>query len=301
MNALGVPFAIGSLEDGTDISETARRAYGPMLRQLLRAAHWNFARAVAKLELLGDASGNSQAPQGYPTGQSPPPGPGVPISNIVEPPWVYAYAWPGDGVAARWLPWRLEPVPSNNPPLYTGQQNSNQLLINQHPARFLVSSSNQYPTIVDPVDWDRFPDFESTEGVGPIGRRIILTNVPFAHLVYTRLVLSIEEWDPMFEETMVAFMAQRLALVACKAAKMSDAEAIKLRNDQIGIVKEQLMEARTRNANDAGFPQTPDHIAPWTRARRYGGSRWGAGGLGIGPGVLGYGWDTLSMGSGNVF
>jgi hypothetical protein len=304
LNAMGIPFAIGSLEDGTDVSEAARRAYGPMLRQLLRSAHWNFARSQSKLELLADATGVSQAPQGFPQQQPPnPQGPGVPISNIVEPPWVYAYAWPGDGVAARWLPWRLTPIPRSQPPETTGQQNTTGLLLNQHPARFLVSSSNQYPAIVGPIDWDRMPDFESTEGVGPIGRRIILTNVPFAHLVYTRLVLSIEEWDPLFEETMVAFMAQRIALVACKTANIPDNEAMALRNAQISIVKEQLMEARTRNANDAGFPQTPDHVPDWIRARRYGGSYWGAGGLGRGAeaGVLGYSFDGLSMSNGNVF
>ena len=286
LDALGTPYVLGSLEDGTTESEPARRAYGPMLRQLLRAAHWNFSRAVDKLELLADASGQTLSPMP----------PNTPISMAVEQPWLYAYAWPPDGVAARWLPWRMEPLPSSTP-LYTNQQSATGLLLNAHPARFLISSSNQFPVVTGEVGWADLPDLDDIEGVGPIGRRVVLTNVPFAHLVYTRLVLSIEEWDPLFEETMVAYMAQRLALVAIKDRK----EAIAVRNAQISIVKDMLMEARARNANDAGFPQTPDHVPDWIRARRYGGSRWGAGGLGIGAGVLGYGWDSLSLSDGSVF
>src|SRR5438045_2330902 len=105
-DALGLGFALGTLEDGTPESEPARRAYGPALRQLLRAAHWNFARKSGALQLLGDAAGQTRDPAT-----------GTPISTQVEPPWRFAYAWPIDGVAARWLPWQM--ASSGSVPLMT--------------------------------------------------------------------------------------------------------------------------------------------------------------------------------------
>ena len=94
---------IGSFDDGTPASEGARRVYGPTLRQLLRTAHWAFARAKGPLELLADATGNSLAPNGQP------------LSTAVERPWRYAYAWPIDGVAARWMPHHWGDI-SDTPP-----------------------------------------------------------------------------------------------------------------------------------------------------------------------------------------
>lgn len=282
LDALGCGFALGSLADGTQISETARRSYGPMLRQLLRGSHWNFARKYAPLQLLGSATGQDWD--------------GNTVPQFVEPAWQYAYAWPVDGVAARWLPWRIGTT--STPPQVTGiQAQAVMPYVRQTPARFLVSSSEEFPVVVGQQPWNQLPDLASTEGVGPIGRRVVLTNVADAYLVYTRLVLVIEEWDSQFEEAMVAFMAQRLALVAVKDRK----EAIALRDTQIRIVKDQLSEARARNADDAGFPQTPDHVPDWIRARRFGGTSWGAEGLLGGPGVTYCGWESVSFSNGSVF
>lgn len=295
LDALGVGFAIGSLDDGTPITETARRNYGPMLRELLRAAQWGFARKNGPLTpLLGSSSGQDWN--------------GNLVNQVgVEQPWMYCYAWPIDGVAARWVPWHYGQgsgsIPPGNitQPGGPGPQAASFEVISpnvrQQPARFLVSSSDQFPSVIGQTDWDALPDLSTTEGVGPVGRRVVLTNVPAARLVYTRLVLSIEEWDQTFEQTMVAYMAQRLALIAVKDPKA----AIVLRNAQIAIVKDQLTEARARNADDAGFPQSFDHVPDWIRVRRYGATRWGEGGLNNGPGVLGYGFDTLSFSDGSVF
>lgn len=286
LDALGAGYALGDIEEGSPEAEPARRAYGPTLRQLLRAAHWSFARKSASLQLLGDSSGNTLDP-----------GTGQPISMNVELPWLYAYAWPIDGVAMRWVPWQLSPVNALPVPPVAGLP-STPNFAGLRPAKFLVSSSDQFPVTVGQVDWDNLPDLEGIEGVGPIGRRVVLSNVQNALGVYTRLVLSIEEWDPLFEETMVAVLAQRLALVAVKDRK----EAIALRDKQILIAKDMLMEARARNANDSGFPQTLDHTPDWIRARR-GAGRWGAG-FGMaddGPGMWFCGWSGFSFADGSVF
>ena len=134
MDALGESGQIiGDINDGTKIAEAARRVYGIQLRALLRAAHWNWARKQATLQLLGDATGQSPS---Y-------------ISTFVEQPWTYAYAWPTDGVAVRWVPVQT-PIATQGaattspiPPMSQGPIPPVPFL----PAMFLVSSSDQYPIL----------------------------------------------------------------------------------------------------------------------------------------------------------
>lgn len=284
LDSIGADTVIGDFTDGTTASEVARRGYGRTLRELLRGAHWNFARAYKPLLLLADV-----------TGQTLDPGTGEAISTAVEPPWIYSYAWPNDAVAARWLPWNMTPVPTT-PPLMTGLATLNQTLARQAPARFLVSSSPDFPAATGQVDWDNLPDLG--EGQGLISRRIILTNVPQASFVYTRLVTEIAEWDALFEQAMVACLAARMAMSVLEDKKRAMAE----RAAQIAIAREALMEARVRNANDAGFPQSVNRTPDWIRARRYGAARWGAWGPGedMSVGVLGYGWEPMAFADGSV-
>jgi hypothetical protein len=283
LNALGIDMSIGAFSDGTRESEAARRIYLDTLRQLLRGANWNFARKMAGLQLLGDSSGQTLDPIG------------VPISTNVEPPWLYAYAWPTDGVKARWLPWNMIPPGTAVPPMTNIAAAANGQMGLQ-PARFLVSSSDQFPSIVGQTDWDNLPD--PVEGAGLINRRIVLTNVPNAMLVYTKLTLEIEEWDSLFTEAMVALLASRLAMIVIDDKKL----AITERAQQIAIAKESIAIARTANANDAGFPQSVNHEAVWIKARVGGTRRWGGawdqGGF---PGYFYQGWDSVGFADGSVY
>src|ERR1700752_4401627 len=171
---------IGDVTDGTPVAEAARRNYGQILRQLLRTAYWSFARKQATLQLLGDATGQSAAP----------------VSTFVEEPWTYAYAWPIDGVAGRWMPTQTPlatqgAVPTQAAvPLATASAPVPP--VPNLPARFLVASSDQYPVQVGAQPWQQpwnnRPDLQLTEGVGPISRKIVLTDQPNALFVYTRLV-----------------------------------------------------------------------------------------------------------------
>lgn len=284
LDAIGAGVVIGSIYDGTTASEAVRRHYGQTLRQLLRTAHWGFARKYAPIQLLGDA-----------TGQTLDPASGLPISNAVEPPWVYAYAWPIDGAAVRWLPWN-ESTPGTSVPISTALSTPISSP-GQRPARFLTATSEQFPIVSGQVDWDNLPDIASTEGVGLTGRRIILTNVANASLVYTKLVMEIEQWDPLFRQAFVSLLASRIAMAVIDDKKRATIE----RSAQVAIAKDAIGSARAATGNDAGFPQSLDHVPDWIRARRYGGSRWGAWGLADSPGVLGYGWDSLSLPDGSVF
>lgn len=300
LDAIGSHITIGSFEDGTTESETARRHYGPSLAQLLRTSHWSFARKRGPLALLGDS-----------TGQTPN------VGTIVEAPWIYAYAWPNDAVAARWLPWNGLPPSAlalaGGPPLPGNIQPPNPAVpimpnLNvpsaplypfERPARFLLSNTDQYPSQIGVAA----ASYEATEGVGPISRRIILTNVPQAQLVYTYLATETQVWDSLFEQAMVAILAHYFAPRVLHDPKM----AIEERNAQIAIAKDAIRQARVASDNEAGYRQSTDHVPDWIRVRRLGGfGRWGAGGFdgfggGGGPGVWGYGFESFSFGDGSVY
>lgn len=270
---------IGDIADGTPVAETARRNYGQVLRQLLRANHWPFARKYAKLTLLGDATGNSS----------------LPVIQQVECPWTYAYAWPIDGVQGRWMPWsptNVQPTSNTGVPLTTAPGAG--VGYNQQPARFLVSSSDLYPIEVGTLDWNQLPDLQRTEGLGAVNRKIILTDCCEAHFVYTRLVTVIEEWDDAFRQAMVSLLAVVLAQVAIEDPK----ERMAQRNAAIAIAKNTLADARAAASNEAGYPMTTDHQPAWITARNGG---W-FGRDGVAGGTLGLylPYEPFSLG-GSVF
>ncbi len=282
LDSIGLGRVMGAFTDGTDESELARRHYGPTVRQILRAAHWAWARKNAPLQLLADATGQSPAD----------PITGVPFPTDTEAPWTYAYAWPIDGLKAIWLPWSGTNATPTIPPPTTA--NTPVLGAPLMPARFLVTSSDQYPVVVGNVDWDSLPDLSTTEGVGQTSRRIILTDMPQASLVYTKWVPEIEEWDELFTQAVVATLGSIFAVPLLKDRK----EAMAERAAQVAIAKNAITQARVANANDQGFPQTTNHTPDWIRLRSGGyDGRWG--GLG-GPGAAWYGWDSMAFADGSV-
>lgn len=275
---------IGDITDGTAVAEAARRFYGQGLRQLLRTAHWDFARKMVTLQLLGDSTGTSAAP----------------ISTFVENPWTYCYAWPTDAVQGRWLPWNpttAQPLTNTGVPLTTGVSTGVQYSL--APGRFLVGSSDQYPVAVGQIAWDQMPDIQRTEGLGLTSRKVILTDCANAQFVYTRLVTQIEEWDALFRQAFVMMMAVALAPTAIMDRKTMVAE----RERMIPVLKNAIADARVANGNEAGNPQSTDFVASFIRARSQGPWGWdGYGGAlaGGSNGMLGCGWDQMSW-SGNVF
>lgn len=280
MDMLGQPGKIvGDITDGTVVGEAARRNYGQGLRQLLRTAHWDWARKRAKLTLLGDATGQSA----------------LPISPFVECPWTYAYEWPIDAVQGRWLPWspiNAQPSTPQGVPLTTGV--SALALYPMQPGRFLVSSSDQYPVQVGAVPWTQQPDLQRTEGVGPVSRKIILTDCACAEFVYTRLGTVIEEWDDLFRQAFVTMMALVLAPVAIEDPKLRIAERDRL----VPALKNAIADARVANGNESGFPQSVDHQPAWITARSSGWSNGLGGGL---SGHTYYPCDASMQWAGSVY
>ena len=275
LDAAGADFTLGDLEEGTRAAQVCLRAYRNCVQQLLRAAHWNFARKQAPLVLIADATGQTAN-----------------VGTLVPVPWIYSYQYPVDCMKARFIPWNpfgnSGVIPANNAqlpnvPLTTGTGNiiaGGRL----QPARFLVGTDFNYLPPPGAQTWQ-------TQGTSPQGRTVILTNVKDATLVYTSYVMYPSLWDSLFRAAVVAYLAAEIALPLANDKKFG----LQMRTANLAIVKMKLNEARIIDGNEDGFPNT-DHTPDWMRARQSQGNY----GRSDGPGVWGYGWDSCGFEGGGV-
>ena len=98
--AIGSDAELGDpdLQEGTKEARACLRVYGPTLRQMLRACHWNFSRFESPLTLLNDRTRRSVGTTTDPT-QPGYIGTGTPGMGR----WLYEYAWPIDALKARFI------------------------------------------------------------------------------------------------------------------------------------------------------------------------------------------------------
>lgn len=226
---------IGDLSEGSRAARAATRIYVPTLRQLLSAAHWNFARKQSPLVLMSDVSG-------------------IYIANTDVPaPWSYMYEWPVDAVHARF-------VPIANGTVDAQGNLTNSVAAWNAPTPFLVASANR---INDPAG-----NWALTEGHDPEQTRVILSNQIGSSLVYTGLMQYPDAWDPLFEQAMVSTLAARFAMPLIADKKLAQV----IRADNIQIARESLNAARVRDGNEGWTVQ--NHTPDWIRARTSGTS-WG--------------------------
>jgi hypothetical protein len=290
LDSIAVENTIGDLNEGTTEARAALRWYMPTLLQLLRTAHWNYARKSCPLTLLNDATGQTaknQATAGLPVTV----GNGTP--GMV--PWIYEYDWPVDCIKARFVPWN-GCQPTTTPPQTTASSVGSLPYVRQIPARFLVGQDSIPDQVGLAQSWAQVPDYADALGHAPNQRTVILTNVPNAALVYTALIIYPAQWDVLFRQAFVATLASYLALPCQPDKKL----ALTLRAQQMEIAKAAIMQARISDG-DEGWTTT-DHTPDWLRVRSAG-PRWGAwGGPGdAGLGVLGYGFDSMGFGDGSAY
>lgn len=261
LDAAAVDYLLGDIEDGGRPAQVSLRAYQQCLMQLLRAVHWDFARRESPLTLLADSSGNT-----------PNVGTIVPMSEFQ-----YEYEYPIDCMKIRFIPWKrfnnagvpsnnIVP-PNNNAPLMTGigaQPNRHR----ERPARFVITNDTNYPPAPGQTTWE-------VQGVSPQGRVVILTNVQNAKAVYTYLALYPSVWDALFRAALVAYIASEIALPLATDKKLG----LEIRNQQIAIAKEKILQARIANGNEAWA--NADIPVDWiqTRYGNGGPGRWGFGGF----------------------
>lgn len=284
LDAAGIDFTIGDLEEGTRPAQVMLRAYGQNLRQLLRAANWNWARREVDLVLLADA-----------TGQTPLVGSIVPAGEFI-----YEYAYPIDAAKIRFIPWHpgTNPgipagniVPANNTaPLTTATP----LRVGHRiiPAKFIIANDANYPPPPGQA-------LSEVQGQSPSGRVVILCNVQNAKCIYTTTVFYPSMWDPLFREALVALLASVVALPLAKDKRFG----MQMRKDNLEIAKAKIKEARVVDGNES--VASSDIAVDWMRMRRSGGwgaSRGGYGDVGGQGGGWGYGqYDSMMLADGSTF
>lgn len=276
LDAIGSEVVIGDPQEGSRASSVILRAYSQCLRQVLRSAHWNFARKQAPMEMLADATGQTQA-----------------VGTNVPTPWVYEYALPTDCMQVRFVPsnpqcpgsqipaGNIQP-PNPDSPLLDGSGQPPLAGVRMTPARFLVATDfNNLPPQENPADYD-------TVGVAPGGRTVVLCNVLNAQLVYTALVQYPSLWDPLFRSAFVAYLAAEVALPLTQDKKFGR----ELRGDQMKIATQKVMQARVRDGNEGSY--NSDIAVDWINRRGSGSGRGWGGDEGFGgiPGQLWQGWDS---------
>lgn len=284
LDACSVDKEIGSLEDGGREANVLLRAYGPGRQQLMRTAPWQFARRDAPMLLLADATGNTPN-----------------VGTVVPSGWIYEYAQPTDIARIRFIPGnplQNTPVPTGNivpsnstSPLTTGATPI--VGMRQVPSRYLITNDPNYPSPAGATTY--------AAGQSPQGSVVILSNVPKANIVYTYDALYPSVWDAHFTEALVAYLAQQVALPLW--VNKDKKFGLEIRNQQIAITKQKLLEARVTDGNSQF--SSSDIRVDWMDYRRVGGtwSGWGqTNGGGDGWGCWGAGWNgSCSLADGTAF
>jgi hypothetical protein len=285
LDAAGANFVIGDIEEGSKVSEIIRRVYVPCRQQLLRTARWPFARRQADLVLLADRYGET---------------PDLPTQVIW--PWRFEYQYPIDCLQVRFVPRdECRPVEINAPSgvipagnfvnvnvganyvlpgvntIGSRTQHSTQL----RQARFLVAVDPNYPGQRGAVgDASQTPDYGATQGVGPLARTVILTDVRRAQAVYTMDVEWPDEWDAQFQEAYVALLTTFIALPVAIALDKDKKFGAEMEARAMAKAKAFITQARVAAANEG--ISTTDSIPDWIHGRFRGGGMYSDGGFGGG-------------------
>lgn len=284
LDAIGSDFVLGDIKEGSREAQVLLRAYLVCLEQLLRSANWAFARKSAPLQLLADARGINPL-----------------VGTVVPSGFVFEYAYPTDCMRVRFVQRRHQnpsgPFPAGNIAVPAGvpQTTGSTEMVGHRirPARYVIATDSNY---TGPLQ----SPLQSTIGVSPTNRTVILTDVENAHCTYTALMLYSDNWDSLFRAALVAYIASEVALPLTKDKKFG----LAIRGQQIQIAKMKIEQARLDDGNE-GATTTSDIRVDWMEGRRTGGGRFGyggaSGGWGGGDGFEGAGWDSCSFADGTSY
>lgn len=282
LDAAAIDFLLGNIEEGTRQAQVCLRAYGTCLKQMLRGAHWDFARRSEPLLLLADGSGQTV---------------GV-GSTVPGGRFIYEYGYPTDCAKLRYIPWwpfvnpstptgNITP-PSPSAPVVTNLSQPPYLGLPQVPAPFLITSDPNY-----------IPNGAANDqpGIAPTGRTVILTNVQNAQAIYTYEATYPNLWDEQFRAALVAYIASEIALPLATDKKFG----LQIRDENIKIAMNKVREARVTNGNETWA--SSDIGVDWMRTRMVGGyATWnGSTWNGLSPGMWWGGWDSIGFANGSAF
>lgn len=184
LSLIGTRSTIASLDEASTEAINAQTWYASTRDELLRMAHWNFAKKTANLTLLKAASGTPENPTPAASAawdpSQPPPG------------WLYSYAYPSDCLLLR----RIVPM------LTTA-------LLSSTPLTAATSSlAVPYNASAPPV---RFSIATDTDASGnPV--TVILTNQQQAIGEYTTRIVVEDAFDALFIESMSFALAAKFVI-----------------------------------------------------------------------------------------
>ena len=236
-SSIGTRSTIANENENSNEAAQCRLLYDTTLDGMLRAAHWNFARATDYLSLLKAAPGTPENPGG-----------GTPYwdpTTMPAPPWLYSYAYPSDCLMLRYV----------SPQIYTGQTSG--IPIFSAPSYVPIPQVN-----TQPQKFQVATDYDKTKQ--PITN--ILTNQQQAIGIYTRRITSPDLWDNHFQEAMTAALAGRLVI------PLSGDKA--MYKQQLAYARDAVLQARVTDGNE-GLTRE-NWIPDWIAVRGYAGD-WGGG------------------------
>ncbi len=280
LQAAGLRMVLGDIQDGTEAAQVCLRSYSECVRQMLRGAHWDWARREVPLQLVADASGQTSG-----------------VGSLVPSGFLYSYVYPADCAKVRFIPanyWGSSPpVPSDNitPPNGDSPITAATLSVIASrlvPSRFLIANDPNYvPAGASNV----------IPGVSPVGHTVICCNVQNARGVYTLQAMWPNLWDSLFRSAVVDYMASEIAFVLHNDKKLGLAVQDRL----AGRAQMKLSEARRTNGNESWA--NADLSVDWMRIRMSGGfsAAYLGAGRDAGPGYLFGGFDSVVFGNTGAF
>jgi hypothetical protein len=225
----GARSTVANLNEQSPEAKNARMIYTSTRQQMLRAAHWNFARKTAYLTVLKAAPGTPENPSTATSIWEP--------TTQPAPPWLYEYAYPSDCLDVRYVMPQITttggPLANVGFPAYYYQQP----YVNVPPQRF--------QTAMDTINGQQV--------------KVILCNQQTAVGVYTCDIENPQIWDSLFAEAMVNALAAQLVM------PLSGDKSLRVQAAQAAM--QSVNTARVRDGNEN--LTVNDHTPDWLTVRGY--------------------------------
>jgi hypothetical protein len=245
LSVMGTRSSIAAMTENSPEAQACSLHFEAACRAMLRLAPWSFARATVQGALIAAAPGTLENPNGTA------PLPLVPISEanpagstptqIVS--WQYEYTWPQDCVRLRQVkpPFSTPNAGTNPVPMWPGVNTSDASFV---PGIMDLEKRTPYQISLD-------------QDANGNNIKVILTNIEYALIVYTRLIDDPNLWDDEFSEAFVFMLASHLV-----GALIGDKQMDKALYEK---AQQAALTARAVDANEQ--PVSPNHMPDWIRVR----------------------------------
>lgn len=184
LSKIGTRSSIASITEGSAEAEACNLNFNPVRDQLLRAAHWGFARKFETAAVLKYGVGAVEF-----TGTVP----SVWSSDYPPQPWLYTYGYPADALLIRYV---------------TGQPSGSSATVGGVQIFSTTNAVFNSSSAPSPQRWAKGLDTDEDGNDIPV----IWTNTYRAIFCYTKRVTNTDVWDTLFENAMVNALAGAIAM-----------------------------------------------------------------------------------------